>query len=196
MLPQRLIDRFHELLAAAAAAGEPEPTAMSLATVDDQGQPWVRVVLLKALDARGFSFYTNTDSDKGRQLAGQPRAAICFLWKHLDQVVQVRAQGPVEAVDAAEADAYFASRPRGSQIGAWASAQSRPLADRATLEQRIGEVEARFQGVPVPRPAHWGGYRLLPQRLEFWHGREHRLHDRFLFEASDDGQWHERRLFP
>lgn len=196
MLPQRLIDRFHELLAAAAAAGEPEPTAMSLATVDDQGQPWVRVVLLKALDARGFSFYTNTDSDKGRQLAGQPRAAACFLWKHLDQVVQVRAQGPVEAVDEVEADAYFASRPRGSQIGAWASAQSRPLADRAALEQRIAQFESRFAGAPVPRPAHWGGYRLLPQRLEFWHGREHRLHDRFLFEAGDDGHWHERRLFP
>lgn len=196
MLPQRLIDRFHALLAAAEAAGEPEPTAMSLATVDDRGQPWVRVVLLKSLDARGFSFYTNTGSDKGRQLAGQPRAAICFLWKHLDQVVQVRAQGAVTAVDAAEADAYFASRPHGSQIGAWASDQSRPLADRATLERRIADAEARFAGGAVPRPPYWGGYRLVPERLEFWHGREYRLHDRFVFEREDSGQWRESRLFP
>ncbi|MBX3725457.1 MAG: pyridoxamine 5'-phosphate oxidase [Xanthomonadales bacterium] len=196
MLPQRLIDRFHELLAAAEAAGEPEPTAMSLATVDDLGQPCVRVVLLKALDARGFSFYTNTESDKGRQLASQPRAAICFLWKHLDQVVQVRAQGAVEAVDDAEADAYFASRPYGSQIGAWASDQSRPLADRATLERRIAEAQARFAGAPVPRPPHWGGYRLVPDRLEFWHGREYRLHDRFVFEREESNNWRESRLFP
>lgn len=196
MLPRHLIERFHALLAAAQAAGEPEATAMSLATVDEHGQPAVRVVLLKALDARGFSFYTNTGSDKGRQLAGQPRAALCFLWKHLDQIVQVRAQGRVERVDDAEADAYFVSRPRGSQIGAWASEQSRPLADRATLERRIAEVEARFADAAVPRPPHWGGYRLLPDRLEFWHGREHRLHDRFVFEAAGDGRWHELRLYP
>jgi pyridoxamine 5'-phosphate oxidase len=155
----------------------------------------VRTVLLKQLDRHGFVVYTNTHSDKGRQLAANPQAALCILWKQLDLGVQVRAEGRVEAVTEAEADAYFATRPRGSQLGAWASAQSRPLADRAQLERALADVEARFHGQPVPRPPHWSGYRLLPDRLEFWHGREFRLHDRELFTFAD-GQWQASRLFP
>lgn len=195
MLPNHLVDRFNELLDRARAAGEPEATAMSLATVDADGQPSVRVVLLKQLDQHGFVFYTNTESDKGRQLAANPRAALCLLWKHLDLQVQVRAEGHVALVADAEADGYFATRPRGSQLGAWASAQSRPMADRADLERRLGETEARFRGVEVPRPLFWSGYRLAPHRLEFWHGREHRLHERALF-TREGGHWHESRLFP
>lgn len=195
MLPSHLVDRFNELLDRARAAGEPEPTAMSLATVDADGQPSVRVVLLKQLDQHGFVFYTNTESDKGRQLQANPRAALCLLWKHLDLQVQVRAEGDVARVADAEADGYFRTRPRGSQLGAWASAQSRPMADRAELERRLGEFEARFQDHEVPRPGFWSGYRLAPRRLEFWHGREHRLHERALF-TLEGGHWRESRLFP
>lgn len=194
-LPAVVVDRFHELLARAIAAGEPEPTAMSVATADADGRPSLRVVLLKHLDADGFVFYTNTLSAKGRQLAANPRAAVCLHWKHLDLQVQVRAEGRVERVGPEEADAYFASRPRGSQIGAWASLQSRPLASRDELERRIAEVESRFEGTDVTRPPHWSGYRLRPDRVEFWHGREYRLHDRHLF-TCDGGEWHQQRLFP
>jgi pyridoxamine 5'-phosphate oxidase len=195
LLPDHLVERFNALLARATAAGEPEATALSLATADAAGRPSVRTVLLKQLDRHGFVVYTNTHSDKGRQLAANPQAALCILWKQLDLGVQVRAEGRVEAVTEAEADAYFATRPRGSQLGAWASAQSRPLADRAQLERALADVEARFHGQPVPRPPHWSGYRLLPDRLEFWHGREFRLHDRELFTFAD-GQWQASRLFP
>lgn len=195
LLPEVLVERFNALLARAAAAGEPEPTACSLATADAAGRPSVRTVLLKQLNRHGFVVYTNTHSDKGRQLAANPQAAICILWKQLDLGVQVRAEGRVEPVNAAEADAYFASRPRGSQLGAWASAQSRPLADRAQLERALAQVEARYAGQPVPRPPHWSGYRLAPDRLEFWHGREFRLHDRELFTLAE-GQWQASRLFP
>jgi pyridoxamine 5'-phosphate oxidase len=195
LLPDHLVERFNALLERATAEGEPEPTACSLATADAAGRPSVRTVLLKQLDRHGFVVYTNTHSDKGRQLAANPQAALCILWKQLDLGVQVRAEGRVEAVTAAEADAYFATRPRGSQIGAWASAQSRPLADRAQLERALADVESRFHGQPVPRPPHWSGYRLLPDRLEFWHGREFRLHDRELFTFAD-GQWRASRLFP
>jgi pyridoxamine 5'-phosphate oxidase len=195
LLPEVLVERFNALLARAAAAGEPEPTACSLATADAAGRPSVRTVLLKQLNRHGFVVYTNTHSDKGRQLAANPQAAICILWKQLDLGVQVRAEGRVEPVNAAEADAYFASRPRGSQLGAWASAQSRPLADRAQLERALAQVEERYAGQPVPRPPHWSGYRLAPDRLEFWHGREFRLHDRELFTLAD-GQWQASRLFP
>jgi pyridoxamine 5'-phosphate oxidase len=195
VLPDHLVERFNALLERATAAGEPEPTALSLATADAAGRPSVRTVLLKQLDRHGFVVYTNTQSDKGRQLAANPHAAICILWKQLDLGVQVRAEGGVEPVTAAEADAYFASRPRGSQVGAWASAQSRPLADRAQLERALAEVEARYAGQPVPRPPHWSGYRLVPDRLEFWHGREFRLHDRELFTLSG-GLWQASRLFP
>lgn len=194
-VPQDVVDRFHALLEQARAAGEPEPTAMSLATADASGRPSVRIVLLKQFDADGFVFYTNTRSDKGRQLAANPQAAVCFLWKHLDLQVQVRAEGSVAPVDEAEADAYFASRPRGSQIGAWASAQSQPLEGRASLEQAIAAFEQRFDGAPVPRPPHWSGYRLAPDRVEFWSGRPFRLHERLLY-VRDAGHWQSSLLYP
>lgn len=194
-LPESVVVRFHELLARAIAAGEPEPTAMGLATADARGRPALRVVLLKHLDQDGFVFYTNTLSAKGRQLADNPQAAICVHWKHLDLQVQVRAEGRIEPVTPAEADAYFASRPRGSQIGAWASQQSQPLASREELERDIAVTEQRFDGREVDRPPHWSGYRLRPDRVEFWHGQPFRLHDRLLF-TSDGGQWSEQRLYP
>lgn len=195
MLPQSIVDRFHDLLSRATAAGEPEPTAMSVATADAQGRPSVRTVLLKQFAADGLVFYSNADSQKGEQLAANPQAAICFLWKRLDLQVQVRAEGYVERVGDAEADTYFASRPRGSQIGAWASAQSRPLDGRRTLEDRIEAVEAQYADLPVPRPPYWVGYRLVPHRVEFWFGGEFRLHDRILF-TEEGREWRESRLFP
>jgi pyridoxamine 5'-phosphate oxidase len=195
MLPQVIVDRFHDLLARAVAAGEPEPTAMSLATADAHGRPSVRTVLLKQFGIDGIVYYSNAESRKGEQLAENPLAAICLLWKQLDRQVQVRAEGRVEHVDDAEADAYFASRPRGSQIGAWASAQSRPLDGRGELEARIEATESRYAGQTVPRPPYWIGYRLVPDRVEFWFGGEFRLHDRILF-TWDGSEWQESRLYP
>lgn len=189
------LTRFHDLLAQAAAAGEPEPTAMTLATVDADGRPAARTVLLKEADRAGFVFYTNTLSRKGQELAGQPVAALLFLWKHLDLQVQVRVEGPVQPVSVAEANAYFASRPRLSQIGAWASIQSAPLDTRATLEARVAETEARYADTDVPRPPHWSGYRVVPDRIEFWFGRPFRLHDREEYRLQD-GQWRVQRLYP
>jgi pyridoxamine 5'-phosphate oxidase len=195
MLPDAIVERFNALLDAAGKAGEPEPTAVSLATADAGGRPSVRIVLLKHLDGRGFVFYTNTDSVKGRQLAENAQAAICAHWKHLDFQVQVRAEGNVQPVSVDEADRYFAGRPRGSQIGAWASLQSQPLDRRETLEQRIAQFERRFADGPVPRPPHWSGYRLQPDRIEFWFGREHRLHERDVF-VFDQGEWQQQSLYP
>lgn len=174
---------------------EPEPTAMCLSTVDCAGQPRARIVLLKDFDRKGFVFYTNLESAKGRELRAHPKAALTFLWK--SQGRQVRIDGEVEEVSAEEADAYFASRPRGSQIGAWASKQSRALADRATLEAAVAAMEARFQGGEVPRPEHWSGFRVVPQAIEFWEAGEFRLHDRFRFERREDGgPWVRSRLYP
>lgn len=195
MLPESIVERFNALLQAAQRAGEPEPTAISLATADAGGRPSVRIVLLKHLDAEGFVFYTNTESAKGRQLAANAQAAVCAHWKHLDLQVQVRAEGRVQPVSEVEADAYFATRPRGSQIGAWASLQSQTLDRRETLEQRIAEFERRFGTEPVPRPPHWSGYRLQPDRVEFWSGREYRLHERDLY-TCEDGAWHQQWLYP
>jgi pyridoxamine 5'-phosphate oxidase len=195
VLPAVVVERFHQLLDRARIAGEPEPTAMSLATADASGHPSVRIVLLKQFDRDGLVFYTNTLSDKGRQLEVNPRAAVCVHWKHLDMQVQVRVEGSIEPVTPAEADEYFATRPRGSQVGAWASPQSRPMAERSDLETRIAAIESRFDDRPIPRPPHWSGYRLCPDRIEFWHGREFRLHDRHLFTRDGD-QWHESRLYP
>lgn len=194
-LPAGVVARFHALMVQAVNAGEPEAEAMSLATADAHGRPSVRVVLLKQLDADGLVFYTNTLSRKGRQLAENPWAATNLHWKHLDLQVQVRAEGRVEPVGEAEADAYFQSRPRGSQVGAWASEQSRPLEQRQALEDRIAQIEARYPDGDVPRPPHWSGYRLRPQRLEFWFGRPFRLHERELFELVD-GQWQRHLLYP
>ena len=188
--------RFATLLARARAAGLPEPTAMTLATATRDGRPSARMLLLKGVDERGFVFYTNLGSRKARELTENPVAALCFFWAA--QETQVRVEGPVEPVSDAEADEYFASRPRGSQEGAWASRQSEPLAAREELEARLREVAERYAGREVPRPPHWSGFRLLPERIEFWFGRSSRLHDRELYTraASAPGGWRVTRLYP
>jgi pyridoxamine 5'-phosphate oxidase len=171
-----------------------DPTAMAVATIDADGLPDVRMVLLKAWDARGFVFYTNFESAKGRELAGHPKAAALFHWK--TQRRQVRIRGPVSVVTDAEADAYFASRPRGSQVGAWASRQSRPIESRAALEAAVAEVEARHPA-EVPRPPHWSGFRITPLQIELWSDGAFRLHDRFLFaRPTPEGPWTKTRLSP
>ena len=175
--------------------GEPEPTAMTLATADAAGCLSARIVLLKAVDERGFVFYTNYGSAKAEQLAAQPRAALCFHWKTLRDGVQVRVEGVVEKAGGDESDVYFASRPRASQIGAWASLQSRTLHERSELDQRVAEMEQRFAGGGVPRPPDWGGYRLVPDMIELWFGQRARLHDRERYEIAD-GKWTKRLLYP
>ena len=179
-----------------AIASEPnDPEAVALATADaDDGQPSLRMVLMKSHGPDGFTFYTNAGSQKGSELAANPRAALLFHWKSLRR--QVRAEGPVEAVSDAEADSYFASRGRESQLGAWASDQSRALDSRATFEALLDQVKARFEGQDVPRPPYWRGFRLVPQRIEFWTDRPNRLHERRLFTRSESGGWNEGLLYP
>ena len=178
-----------------ATASEPnDPNALALATVDADGMPDVRMVLLKGFDESGFVFYTNYESDKGRQILSSMKAAMCFHWKSLRR--QVRVRGPVETVPDAEADAYFASRPRGSRIGAWASAQSRPLEGRFALEKAVAEYTARYAIGDIPRPPHWSGFRLRPTSIEFWHDRPFRLHDRVRFSQDGEGGWGKVRLYP
>jgi pyridoxamine 5'-phosphate oxidase len=186
------IAQFGRWFEEAVRAGVPLPNAMALATAGADARPSVRHVLLRGLDARGFAFYTNLDSRKGRELAENPYAALVFLWKRLDRQVTVR--GRVERVSDAESDVYFADRPRGAQLGAWASPQSQVLASREDLERRVREVDARFPHA-VPRPPNWGGLRLVPDELEFWQGREDRLHDRFRYARSAEG-WRIERLAP
>jgi pyridoxamine 5'-phosphate oxidase len=189
-------DLFTELLGAAREVGTdrlPEPTAFALATVGSSGQPAVRILLLKGVDARGFVFYTNYESRKGEELLAHPRAAMCFHWQPLER--QVRVEGQAEQVSVEEADAYFASRPRGSQLGAWASRQSQPMEHPGALDERLREVEARFAGGPVPRPPHWSGFRLVPARIEFWHGMPSRLHERLVYTRAGDG-WRTDVLYP
>jgi pyridoxamine 5'-phosphate oxidase len=178
----------------ALAAQVPEPNAMTLATVAPDGRPAARIVLLKGFDAEGFDFYTNTESRKGRELAATPYAALVFWWPLLER--QVRIEGAVVPVPEALADAYFQTRPRESQLGAWASPQSQTLDDRAVLEQRLADVTARYEGQAVPRPPRWGGYRVVPTCIEFWQGRPGRLHDRLCFQRQDDGPWSLERLAP
>ncbi len=184
---------FRAWLAEADKSEPNDPNAMTLATVDDAGLPDARMVLLKDVDARGFVFYTNLGSAKGRELAGQPVAALLFHWKSLRR--QVRVRGAVEAVTEAEADAYFKSRARHSQIGAWASDQSRPLEGRFALERRVAEYGLKFGLGPVPRPPHWSGFRVLPAEIEFWRDRPFRLHERRLY-VQGTGGWTTRMLYP
>ena len=193
--PQDPIAAFDDWLTAAAESEPNDPNAMALATVGADGVPNVRMVLLKGHDARGFVFYTNLESQKGGELAETGKAALCFHWKTLHR--QVRVQGPISPVADAEADAYYRSRGRESRIGAWASRQSRPLANRAELEAAYAEMDARYPGDDIPRPPHWSGRRITPLRIEFWQDGTHRLHDRLVFNrASADGDWDIERLYP
>ena len=195
MLTSEILDTFRGLLDEAAAGGDPEPTAMNLATADAGGRVSSRIVLLKGVDERGFRFYTNYDSDKGAQIQAHAQVALCFHWKHVREGVQVRVEGIARRLQAEESDAYFASRPRGSQIGAWASLQSQTLPERATFEQRVANCEREFEGREVPRPPHWGGYVIEPDLLEFWYGAKFRLHERVRW--SRHGQtWTSRQLYP
>jgi pyridoxamine 5'-phosphate oxidase len=185
---------FGTWLAEAIRAQVYEPNAMTLATVSAEGRPAARMVLLKGFDAAGFVFYTNYTSRKGQELAQTPWAALVFWWGELER--QVRIEGPVTPVAAAESDAYFASRPWGSRLGALASPQSQIIDSRQQLEQRLAELEAEYAQRDPPRPAHWGGYRLAPLAIEFWKGRPNRLHDRLRYQRQDDGSWRIDRLAP
>ena len=185
--------QFHAWLREAIEAQVPEPTAMTLATAGASGRPAARIMLLKALDDRGFVFYTNYASRKGEELEARPAAALTFFWKELER--QVRIEGAIEKVSAAESDEYFASRPLGSRIGAWASTQSATIESRQWLEARVKAAEAQH-GESPPRPPHWGGYRVIPDWLEFWQGRQSRLHDRIAYTRGAGGGWQVTRLSP
>lgn len=187
------IEQFRRWFEEVQAANLHEPNAMIVATATAGGKPSARTVLLKGFDERGFVFYTNYEGGKARNFLENPRAALLFYWGELER--QVRIEGRVERIAAEESDAYFASRPRGSQLGAWASEQSRPVADRAALEARLREVEERFGDGEVPRPSFWGGYRVEPEVIEFWQGRENRLHDRLVYRRENGG-WGIERLQP
>jgi pyridoxamine 5'-phosphate oxidase len=187
------IEQFRTWFAAARAADIFEPEAMTVSTVADDGRPASRYVLLRGLDHRGFAFYTNYESAKGRQLAARPYAALTFGWLAIHRTVRI--EGPAERLPAAESDAYFASRPRGAQLGAWASPQSTVIADRDQLDRALAAAEQRYAGGPVPRPEHWGGFLVRPERVEFWEGRPNRLHDRVRYERDGDA-WRIERLAP
>ncbi|MGR6466534.1 pyridoxamine 5'-phosphate oxidase [Rhizobium sp. PAMB 3182] len=189
------VELFDSWLKDAQASEINDPNAVALATVDADGMPNVRMVLLKGFDTNGFVFYTNFESRKGQELLGQKKAAMCFHWKSLRR--QVRIRGPVEVVTDAEADEYFASRPRGSRIGAWASKQSRPLEGRFALEKSVAEYTARYAIGDIPRPRYWSGFRIRPVSIEFWHDRKFRLHDRIEFaRETPEGGWTKTRMYP
>ena len=187
---------FAELFDAALAAGEPDRTAMTVATATLDARPAARTVLLKHFDARGFVFYTHLDGRKGRELQANPHAALLFHWPRVRHGVQVRIEGAVEIVADAEADAYFATRARGSQLGAWASKQSETLSSRGEFMQRLAAVEQQFEGREIPRPPRWAGLRVRPDRIEFWYGADFRLHERQLYERDRAGGWSKRMLYP
>ncbi|MDP8947292.1 MAG: pyridoxamine 5'-phosphate oxidase [Actinomycetota bacterium] len=188
------IEQFRTWFDVALTSNLHEPNAMALATATLDGRPSARVVLLKDFDERGFVFYTNYEGRKGEELEANPQCALLFYWGELER--QVRVEGRVRRVPDKESDAYFAGRPRGSQLGAWASEQSRPVGDRGALEQRLRELEAEYEGREVPRPPFWGGYRVEPETIEFWQGRENRVHDRLVYRRSEDGGWRRGRLQP
>lgn len=187
---------FDRLFDEAAAAGEPDRTAMVIATAALNARPSARTVLLKAHDVRGFVFYTHLDGRKGRELQANPHAALMFHWPRVRHGVQVRIEGAVEIVNDAEADAYFATRPRGSQLGAWASKQSETLESRETFEERVAQADRQFEAREVTRPARWGGLRVKPEKIEFWYGADFRLHERELYECDCTGKWSKRMLYP
>lgn len=192
LIPE-ILTRFEAGFDRAKAANVPEANAMTLATVDPEGRPAARTVLLKGHDAKGFVFYTNLGSRKGQHLAHTPEASAVFWWRETEE--QVLIDGSVVPVSKEEADAYFASRPRGSQIGAWASLQSRALQDRDTLLAAVAAVEKQFEGLDVPRPEHWSGFRIVPRRVEFWYGKTYRLHERVCFMLQA-GEWQRSLLYP
>jgi pyridoxamine 5'-phosphate oxidase len=171
-----------------------EINAMTLATADHEGRPHGRIVLLKGLEEQAFVFFTNYDSDKGHEISANPHAALVFFWKELER--QVRIEGRIEKIPEAESDIYFQSRPAGSRLGAWASPQSTVIPHRNILDLNYARYEAEFSGIEIPRPAHWGGYRVIPERIEFWQGRSSRMHDRILFVRNEAGNWGRSRLAP
>jgi pyridoxamine 5'-phosphate oxidase len=196
LIPADPIERFRQVYALADKIDRAiirEPNAMALGTVEEGGQPAVRIVLLKAFDERGFVFYTNYEGRKGRHLLAHPKAALCFYWSPID--IQVRVEGTVTKVSDEEADTYFASRNRQSQLGAWASRQSEPLETPTALDERVARYEREFAGRDVPRPAYWSGFRVAPERIEFWKGRPNRLHERHLYTKAGKG-WKIETLYP
>jgi pyridoxamine 5'-phosphate oxidase len=188
------IAQFRVWFGDALAADLHEPNAMTLATATPEGKPSARVVLLKGFDERGFVFFTNYEGRKGGELERNPYAALVFYWGELER--QVRIEGGVGRIPEEESDAYYASRPRGSRLGAWASEQSRPVGRRGVLESRLRDLEREYEGRNIPRPPFWGGYRVEPEAVEFWQGRENRLHDRLVYRRTDDGGWEIKRLQP
>ena len=188
------VEQFRRWFEEALSADLHEPNAMTIATATRDGRPSARVVLLKGFNERGFVFHTNYEGRKGRELEANPNCALAFYWGELER--QVRIEGRATRVPDKESDAYFANRPRGSQLGAWASEQSRPVEDRTELERRLKELEEEYEGLEIPRPSFWGGFRVEPERMEFWQGRENRLHDRLLYSESGGGAWKIQRLQP
>jgi pyridoxamine 5'-phosphate oxidase len=188
------IQQFRQWMDQALAADLPEPAAMTLATCTPDGRPSARIVLLKGIDARGFVFFTNYESRKGKELTANPRAAIVSFWPELER--QIRVEGTVEKITPEDSDAYHQTRPRGGQLGAWTSYQSEVIRGREVLEARLRELEARFGDGEIPRPQHWGGFRLLPEVIEFWQGRPNRLHDRIRYRHLESGEWRMERLSP